>query len=603
MIPQKSLARPDADAPAVDHPALTEPGHYSTPHSTAFKETRAMNQNTTASGHPRRSFLKKAMVLGAAGVGSQVLSVAQTLSSEPAASRPLTAVQAAKVVAIDIGRQLFVDDWLIGDMTLARTFHKAEFCGQNPVLSPVSPVEIGDGKNPTAAPFDDGAWYDPSDKLYKLWYMANMWDGVCYATSRDGLVWERPELDVVPGTNRVLPVRTMNGSPLWRDAATIWLDHAEPDPAARYKMGMYSRLHGQPENSSIGELFTSPDGIHWKKLDAQLGWKSPGWYGGDNCSFYYDPFRRLWVRSIREQGPSRQGFGGKKLVRARYRFAAPDFVRAFTECTSAIVKDKQPWLMADDSDLPDKPGFETELYDFTATPYESLMVGVFAMLTAPQRKDQPKHMDIKLGFSRDGTHFDRPTHEPFLACSRVPGTWNRGYLHPVSGICHVVGDRLHFYISAWSGKSPAEGTNTYGGASTGLAMLRRDGFASVNAGVNPGTLTTNLVSFQGRHPFVNVQAAQGELRMEVLDAAGKVIPPYSAENCLPVSGDGTRQSVGWKNAPDLSSLAGRPVRFRFHLTQARLYSFWVSPDASGASHGYVAAGGPGFTGPLDTTGG
>ena len=44
------------------------------------------------------------------------------------------------------------------------------------------------------------------------------------------------------------------------------------------------------------------------------------------------------------------------------------------------------------------------------------------------------------------------------------------------------------------------------------------------------------------------------------------------------------------------------VRFRFHLEDGNLYSFWVSPDNSGASRGYVAAGGPGFTGPTDTVG-
>jgi hypothetical protein len=44
------------------------------------------------------------------------------------------------------------------------------------------------------------------------------------------------------------------------------------------------------------------------------------------------------------------------------------------------------------------------------------------------------------------------------------------------------------------------------------------------------------------------------------------------------------------------------VRFRFYLTEGDLYAFWVSPDESGASHGYVAAGGPGLTGPTDTVG-
>jgi hypothetical protein len=43
----------------------------------------------------------------------------------------------------------------------------------------------------------------------------------------------------------------------------------------------------------------------------------------------------------------------------------------------------------------------------------------------------------------------------------------------------------------------------------------------------------------------------------------------------------------------LASLAGKPVRFRFHLTNGRLYAFWVSRDESGRSDGYLAAGGPG----------
>jgi hypothetical protein len=60
--------------------------------------------------------------------------------------------------------------------------------------------------------------------------------------------------------------------------------------------------------------------------------------------------------------------------------------------------------------------------------------------------------------------------------------------------------------------------------------------------------------------------------------------------------------IKWKGVADLSALGGQPVRFRFHLQNGSLYAFWVSPDASGASHGYVAAGGPGFTGAQDTTG-
>ena len=49
-------------------------------------------------------------------------------------------------------------------------------------------------------------------------------------------------------------------------------------------------------------------------------------------------------------------------------------------------------------------------------------------------------------------------------------------------------------------------------------------------------------------------------------------------------------------------MSGKPVRFRFYLKKGSLYSFWVSPEESGASHGYVAGGGKGFIGPTDTVG-
>lgn len=53
----------------------------------------------------------------------------------------------------------------------------------------------------------------------------------------------------------------------------------------------------------------------------------------------------------------------------------------------------------------------------------------------------------------------------------------------------------------------------------------------------------------------------------------------------------------------MSGLAGKPVRFRSHLTGGSLYAFRVAPDERGAGHGYVAGRGPGFTGPIDTVGG
>ncbi len=181
--------------------------------------------------------------------------------------------------------------------------------------------------------------------------------------------------------------------------------------------------------------------------------------------------------------------------------------------------------------------------------------------------------------------------------SEDPQAWNYGNVQSAGGCCLVVGDKLYFYAGGtkW-------GAGSFDPNHTGLAILRRDGFSSLDAGETAGSVTTRLLRFSGAHLFVNVAAAKGTLRAEVLNEQGQPIAPFTADNCEPVSSDSTKILVKWKGAEDLSALTGQPVRFRFHVKNGSLYAFWVSPDASGASHGYVAAGGPGFTGAKDTTG-
>ena len=88
----------------------------------------------------------------------------------------------------------------------------------------------------------------------------------------------------------------------------------------------------------------------------------------------------------------------------------------------------------------------------------------------------------------------------------------------------------------------------------------------------------------------------------VVNLDGNIIEPYNRDNSIPIRNGTTTGRMAWKDGGDLSMLAGRPVRLRFHLRRGQFYSFWVSPEISGASQGYVAAGGPGFTGPTDTVG-
>ena len=207
-----------------------------------------------------------------------------------------------------------------------------------------------------------------------------------------------------------------------------------------------------------------------------------------------------------------------------------------------------------------------------------------------------KRNEVLLGFSRDGFHWHRPCRRAFAGAEEKDGAWNWGNVQAAGGGCLVVGDKLYFYVS---GREPSKPKRR---CTTGLAILRRDGFASMDVADTPGTLTTRPVRFSGRYLFVNVDTKGGSLRAEVIDDEGNVIEPFGKSNCIPISYDKTLAAVRWKGADDLSAISGKTVRFRFHLDKGSLYAFWVSPDTSGASHGYVAAGGPGLTGLKDTVG-
>ncbi len=92
-----------------------------------------------------------------------------------------------EVVPIDVGRQLFVDDFLIESTTLERTYHAAQKYAGNPILKPESEHERHQGFRPAAAPHSGGAWFDHRDGLFKLWYMTGWYGGLALATSKDGL--------------------------------------------------------------------------------------------------------------------------------------------------------------------------------------------------------------------------------------------------------------------------------------------------------------------------------------------------------------------------------------------------------------------------------
>lgn len=499
-----------------------------------------------------------------------------------------------EVIPIDVGRQLFVDDFLIEHTTMTREFHLAEYYPGNPVLKADQPWEQtghGDRQGPMAMPFSGGVWYDPADSLFKMWYLADYsHQHLCYATSKDGIHWEKPLLDVVPGTNIVFP--DMPG------VSVVWLDLEETDPGRRYKLvrSVADPQALEPGVEWAGSLCSmrvhfSPDGIHWGSEVAKTG------PCGDRNSAFWNPFRKQWVFSIRHF--THRIEGATYAVRCRRYWESPDLI------TNTLWKPEEPamWVAADALDESRHPGAgKAELYALDAVAYESVLLGLFSIYRAPAALDigRPKINEVCVGFSRDGFHWYRPDRRSFLPVSENKNDWNWANMQSAGGGCLIVGDELRFYASGRQGD--ALGFHDAGG-STGMAILRRDGFASMNAGAETAALTTRPVRFSGKCLFVNVSAEAGELRAEMLDSAGNVIEPFTGLACMPVRKDATSCEVRWEGAADLSALSGKPVRIRFHLREGMLYAFWVSPDSSGASHGYVAAGGPGFTGSMDTRGG
>ena len=503
----------------------------------------------------------------------------RSLSTIP--QRPPYLAAPPDVINIDIGRQLFVDDFLIEESGLHRRFHRAAYHPANPVLAPVRDWERRDpyaattatAPSPAAMVFSDGVFFDPAEQLFKMWYMAGYQQHTALAVSRDGITWERPSLGVVPGTNIV--------SKQPRDSNTVWLDRDSVDPRARFKMAGYDL-----ELKAL-RLSVSADGVRWR----ETGVSGPC---GDRSTFFRNPFRGVWVFSLRADAP-------ESLYRYRRYIEAADFGATPWRATDPVT-----WTSADANDMV-RPDLKTppQIYNLDAVAYESVMLGLFTMYRG-ERPNREKPNDLCVAFSRDGFHWSRESREPFIPVSERQGDWNWSNVQSAGGACLIAGDRLYFYVS---GRQGVPGTNLPGECSTGLATLRRDGFASLSDG-RPTTaprpvttigprLTTRPVRFSGGHLFVNA-SIDGELRVEVLDLAGRVIAPFSIDRAVPVTGDGTRLAVQWRGAPSLDAVAGQVVRFRFTLTRASLFAFWVSPTADGRSRGYVAAGGPGYTRADDT---
>lgn len=479
-------------------------------------------------------------------------------------------VNPPKVIDVSIGRQLFVDDFLIEKSELVFEYHKPKKYEGNPIFYPTESWEREEC--PVACPKSGGVWYDETEQIYKMWYEASWLKHMAYAVSKDGIHWERPHLDIRKGTNIILDYdgyeleKGFSGLNYFRpDSTTIVIDYDTKKINERYKLFLRN-----PDGITPALIATSKDGIHFENFKTTPPLE-------DRSTIFYNPFRKKWVFSIRKSWtPGR---------RARSYYECDDFINDQLWDGNKDIR----WLHTTEKDLPNPyiDYYQPDLYNVDCVGYESIMLGMFQILYGPdnlkcENRGVPKITELIPIFSRDGFHFTRPNSESIITASMHKGAWDRGYIQSVGGVCIIHGDELWIYYIGFAGDETKKNlvwfkNGMYSNGATGLAKIRRDGFVSVSG---KGTLLTRNLTFKNRcQMFVNID---GEASVEILTENEELLAVSDRLSC-----DSTDAKVIFKNF-DIASLSGKKFKLRFNIN-GKLYSFRFA-DKDGDSHGAHAGG-------------
>ncbi len=448
---------------------------------------------------------------------------------------------------LDIGArsQLFVDDHLVErSWNVARVPHAVRKYPGNPILRPETPAD-GWSVNlygTVLRSTEDGA--------FRMWHQGYGKGGyhALYATSEDGIHWNRPNLGLVEFDG------DRENNLISTDMALINVieDDRDPDPARRYKCLYFARL--DRESASRVCVAFSPDGVRWTPYAGNpvlegtsdthtlLGW--------DERVNQYVAYTRP---GIREAG---------KGIRVIGRSVSDDFVH---------WSEPEIVLVPDDDDPP-----ALEFYGMSVFKHEGLYLGLPWAYHAYEEEPSVRmdaEVDAQLAVSRDGIRWERAgNRQPFIPRG-VDGSFDsRGIYTARSPV--EVGDELWFYYggaASYHGKG-----NRKSDYAIGLGKLRRDGFVSIEAVDGEGWLTTKPFSCEGSRLTVNAQATGGYVAVAVLDADGRHLPGYHRIDSALMDGDGLTQPVTWRERASLEELRGQAIRLKFYVRDARLYSFRIA---------------------------
>ena len=453
-------------------------------------------------------------------------------------------------IALGSRRELFVDSFLIDRLTGA-------------ALMPEQPHDEGivlRFDKPWEGRFCGYATVLHDGPLYRLYYRGSPEAGsdasnrevTCYAQSRDGITWTKPELGLFKiGGSKANNVILAGMAPSSHNFSPL-LDPRKDVP----KDQRYKALAGTGRSGLVA--FVSADGLHWRKLrDEPVLTK--GAFDSQNVSFWseheqrYLCYFRVWVKGIR------------RIARA----ASVDFL---------------DWSEPELMDYGDRP--IEHLYTNQTSPYfraPQLYVGIAArfmpgrqVLSAEQAKairvdaDYFKDCsDAVLLTTRGGRHYERTFMEGFLCPGIGPENWVSRTNYPALNVVPTGPQEMSFYANQNYGQ-PTSHLRRY--------ALRLDGFACVRAPYQGGELVTKALTFTGNELVLNfATSAAGGIRVEIQDAAGTPLPGYTLAESIETIGNEIERAVRWKSGSDLQALAGRAIRLRLVMRDARLYALQFRP--------------------------
>jgi len=431
---------------------------------------------------------------------------------------------------VDLGKQreLFVDDYLIGQLGGG-----AQQVLQKPVPREVVLVTDKPWEGNTCAYytiFQDG-------DVYRMYYRGSHYDEqtckaahaevVCYAESRDGIRWTKPELGLCEFAGSKANNIVWNGPGGHNFTPCKDANPACP-PEARYKALAGGR----------GGLLAlqSADGLRWSLIRSEPV-ITKGAFDSQNLAFW-DPHAKLYREYHRQ-------FRGERDI--------------MTGTSSDFLTWTDPVFL-------EYPGAPKEhLYTNAILSYErapQLLLG-FPTRFHPERGQQVEPVFMT---SRDGRTFHRWPDALIPVTAPENRDGNRSN-YMTWGMVQLPDNNKEYSVYA------TEAYYTGPDSRVRRFTYRVDGFVSVHAAADGGELVTKPLRFAGTKLNINAAvAAGGRIRVEIQDAAGQAIGGLSLADCQVFSGDAIEHTVSWTGGHDVGKLAGKPARLRFELHNADLYS-------------------------------